>query len=61
VELGDGELALIRYTISIDAARDVPDVDALNARLDAMVRGWEPSVEEALGTSSARHARPGSR
>ncbi len=25
-----------------------PDVRELNRRLDAMVRGWEPSVEEAL-------------
>jgi glutamate dehydrogenase len=59
VELGDGELALIRYTISTDPAKPVPDVEALNARLNTMVRGWEPSVEEALGTlvGSARATR----
>ena len=49
VELGDGDLALIRYTLSIQAARPLPDVAALDQRLDAMVRGWEPGVEEALG------------
>ncbi|PWG03844.1 glutamate dehydrogenase [Sphingosinicella humi] len=50
VELGDGDLALVRYTLDVDAATPLPDVAALDERLDAMVRGWEPSVEEALGT-----------
>ncbi len=49
VELGDGDLALIRYTLDIDAAAPLPDSAELDRRLDDMVRGWEPSVEEALG------------
>jgi len=49
VDLGDGDLALVRYTLNIDAKRPTPDVKALDKRLDAMVRGWVPSVEEALG------------
>src|SRR3546814_18173902 len=49
VELGDGDLALVRYTLDIDAAAPLPDVEALDNRLNALVRGWEPSVEEALG------------
>jgi len=48
VELGEGDLALIRYTLDIEASDPTPDVKELNRRLDAMVRGWEPSVEEAL-------------
>ncbi|HXH15151.1 MAG TPA: NAD-glutamate dehydrogenase domain-containing protein [Sphingomonas sp.] len=48
VELGEGDLALVRYTLYIDAAAPTPDARALDRRLDAMVRGWEPSVEEAL-------------
>src|SRR3546814_20550917 len=48
VELGDGDLALVRYTLDIDAAAPLPDVEALDNRLNAMVRGWEPSVEAAL-------------
>jgi len=48
VELGEGDLALIRYTLDIEAEDPTPDVKELNRRLDAMVRGWEPSVEEAL-------------
>ncbi|HTU11221.1 MAG TPA: NAD-glutamate dehydrogenase domain-containing protein [Allosphingosinicella sp.] len=49
VDLGDGDLALVRYTLNVDAKRPTPDVKALDAKLDAMVRGWAPSVEEALG------------
>ena len=48
VELGEGDLALIRYTLDIEASDPTPDIRDLNRRLDAMVRGWEPSVEEAL-------------
>ena len=48
VELGEGDLALVRYTLDIESSDPTPDVDELNRRLDAMVRGWEPSVEEAL-------------
>ncbi len=57
VDLGDGDLALVRYTLNVDAKRPTPDIEALDRRLDAMVRGWEPSVEEALGALvSARQA-----
>jgi glutamate dehydrogenase len=48
VELGEGDLALIRYTLDIEEDDPTPDIGDLNRRLDAMVRGWEPSVEEAL-------------
>ncbi|HVF36977.1 MAG TPA: NAD-glutamate dehydrogenase domain-containing protein [Sphingomicrobium sp.] len=48
VELGEGDLALIRYTLDIESDDPTPDIKALDKRLDAMVRGWEPSVEEAL-------------
>jgi len=48
VELGEGDLALIRYTLDVDPGAEAPDADLLNAQLVDMVRGWEPSVEEAL-------------
>ena len=48
VELGEGDLALIRYTLDIESDAPMPDVAALNRQLDAMVRGWQPNVEEAL-------------
>ncbi|MEO5577733.1 MAG: NAD-glutamate dehydrogenase domain-containing protein [Sphingomicrobium sp.] len=48
VDLGDGDLALLRYTFTIDADRDTPDTAALNRRLYDMVRGFLPAMEERL-------------
>jgi glutamate dehydrogenase len=48
VELGDGDLALIRYTQYIEADTPLPDVDALDAALVEMVKGWAPAVEAEL-------------
>jgi len=48
VELGDGELALVRFTIPIDPTSRIPDVNALDAALVEMVRGWAPAVESEL-------------
>ncbi len=59
VALGDGDIALVRYTLVIDPKRPAPDSVALDRKLDAMIRGWEPNVEEALGhlVGPARAAR----
>lgn len=58
VDLGDGDLALLRYTFTIDAKRDTPDVRSLNRKLYEMVRGFLPAVEETLanqvGAAQAR-------
>ena len=57
VELGDGDLALIRYTQYIDAAAPLPDGDALDAAVVEMVRGWAPAVEsELVGIAGAARA-----
>src|SRR6476661_5375098 len=48
VELGDGDLALIRYTQYIDEKADDPDSEALDAAVVEMVRGWAPAVEAEL-------------
>jgi glutamate dehydrogenase len=48
VELGDGDLALIRYTQYISAEGALPDADALDAAVVEMVRGWAPAVESEL-------------
>ena len=57
VELGDGELALLRFTLDVPSGTPVPDAAALDRRLDDMVRGWAPGVEaelvEAVGSSRA--------
>jgi glutamate dehydrogenase len=48
VELGEGELALIRFTFPVDPSADLPDAKALDAALTEMVRGWSPAVEAEL-------------
>ncbi|MGN6057255.1 MAG: NAD-glutamate dehydrogenase [Sphingomicrobium sp.] len=48
VELGDADLALIRYTQYIDADAPDPDQEALDAAVVEMVRGWAPAVESEL-------------
>ncbi|WP_265569823.1 NAD-glutamate dehydrogenase [Sphingomicrobium nitratireducens] len=57
VELGDGELALLRFIMATDPNEPLPDVEALDAALVEMVRGWAPAVEadliEAVGPGRA--------
>src|SRR5436190_5336889 len=48
VELGDGDLALIRYTQYIDETAPLPNVEKLDAAVVEMVRGWTPAVEAEL-------------
>src|SRR3954454_23571212 len=48
VELGDGDLALIRYTQYIDEEAPAPDAAGLDAAVVEMVRGWSPAVEGEL-------------
>jgi len=59
VALGDGDVALVRYTMVVDTRTPTPDEAMLDRQLDAMVRGWESNVEEALGglVGPARAAR----
>jgi glutamate dehydrogenase len=48
VELGDGDLALIRYTQYIEEDAPLPDAAGLDAAVVEMVRGWAPAVESEL-------------
>ena len=48
VELGDADLALIRYTQYIDEDAAKPDSAGLDAAVVEMVRGWSPAVEAEL-------------
>src|SRR6185312_12641508 len=47
-ELGDADLALIRYTQYIDENAPRPDSEALDAAVVEMVRGWAPAIEAEL-------------
>jgi glutamate dehydrogenase len=48
VELGDGDLSRIHYTIDVQPGTPLPYIPALDLKLNEMLRGWEPAVEEAL-------------
>jgi glutamate dehydrogenase len=48
LELGEGDLAMIRYTIDVDPRKKAPDSAKLDRQLNEMLRGWQPGVEEAL-------------
>jgi glutamate dehydrogenase len=57
VELGDGDLALIRYTQYIEEDAPQPDAGALDAAIVEMVRGWAPAVEaELIAAAGAQRA-----
>ena len=43
LDLGEGDLALIRYQIDLPAGGTPPDADALDRQLEAMLRGWAPA------------------
>ncbi|WP_294390108.1 NAD-glutamate dehydrogenase domain-containing protein [uncultured Sphingomonas sp.] len=49
LDLGEGDLALIRYTLDLPVDAILPDADALDRQLEAMLRGWAPGIESALG------------
>ncbi|TVV70295.1 NAD-glutamate dehydrogenase [Sphingomonas solaris] len=48
IEMGEGGLALIRYILDLPAGAKIPDAAPLDERIEAMVRGWAPAVEELL-------------
>jgi glutamate dehydrogenase len=50
LDLDEGGVALLRYTLDIRDGGDLPDVAALNLWLETLLRGWRPSIEEALAT-----------
>jgi glutamate dehydrogenase len=59
LDLGEGDLALIRYTLDLAPGAAIPDAAALDAGLEAMLRGWAPALELKLGETigTARAAR----
>jgi len=57
VELGDGDLALIRYTQYVSAHQKLPNLEELDAALVEMVKGWAPAVEgELIAAAGATRA-----
>ena len=56
VEAGDGDLALIRYTVERDDDAPLPDEGELDRVVERMVRGWAPAVEDSLARVDPRRA-----
>ncbi len=48
IELGDGEVALLRYALDLREGGAVPKIAPLDARISMMVRGWDDAVEASL-------------
>ncbi|RVT92961.1 NAD-glutamate dehydrogenase domain-containing protein [Sphingomonas crocodyli] len=48
VDIGDGDLSLIRFTIALGKQGRLPATDIVEQRIRNMVRGWRPAVEAAL-------------
>ena len=48
IALEDGVVAMIRYTLDLRGETRMPDAVALDARLERMLRGWQPAIEAAL-------------
>jgi glutamate dehydrogenase len=53
LDLGEGETALIRYTLDLAPGAAIPDGTALDTALEAMLRGWAPALELKLGETIA--------
>ena len=48
LEVEGGNLALLRFVLDIREGARTPDEDALDGRLQALLRGWADAVEAAL-------------
>lgn len=48
LQLGEGDIAQIRYMFDLPPHAEVPDGEPLDRRLTEMLRGWEPAVEAQL-------------
>ncbi|MBO9378272.1 glutamate dehydrogenase [Sphingomonas histidinilytica] len=53
LQLGEGDIAQIRYMLDLPAGGAVPDSEPLDRRLSEMLRGWEPAVEAQLAEMDA--------
>ena len=48
LQLGEGDIAQLRYMLDLAPGATVPDNGPLDARLTEMLRGWEPAVEARI-------------
>ena len=55
LQLGEGDVAQIRYVLDMVPGATVPDAAPLDVRLSEMLRGWEPAVEARLAEIGPRN------
>ncbi len=48
MELGDGDLSLLRFTLDLGNKGKIPEEAPLDKQITEMLRGWAPAVEAAL-------------
>jgi glutamate dehydrogenase len=48
IAMEEGGAAVLRFTLDLRDGGIVPEADAIDAELEAMVRGWAPGIEAAL-------------
>jgi glutamate dehydrogenase len=48
MELGDGDLSLLRFTLDLGDKGKIPEEGPLDKQISEMLRGWAPAVEAAL-------------
>jgi len=55
LQLGEGDIAQIRYMLDLPPGAALPDAAPLNIRLTEMLRGWETAVEARLAEIEPRN------
>jgi len=48
LDLGEGDIALLRYTLDMPLGAPLPDAAALDCQIEKMLRGWTPAIEARL-------------
>jgi glutamate dehydrogenase len=53
LDLGEGDIALLRFMLDLPYGAVLPDAAALNRQIETMLRGWAPAIEMKLNESVA--------
>ena len=51
LDLGEGDIALLRYMLDLPVGATLPDAAALDRQVETMLRGWAPAIEMKLNES----------
>jgi len=51
LDLGEGDIALLRFMLDLPESATLPDADLLDRQVETMLRGWSPAIEFKLNES----------